>query len=64
MRARLAAAAALLLFLQPWHAAHAQNGCEIESLETYGAVATVINMDDAPHRGDEATTVIWTTEDD
>jgi anti-sigma factor RsiW len=60
----LAAAAALLFFLQPWHSAHAQNGCEIESLETYGAVATVINMDDAPHRGDEATTVIWTTEDD
>jgi hypothetical protein len=24
----------------------------------------VIHMDDAPHRGDEATTVIWTTEDD
>jgi anti-sigma factor RsiW len=62
--ASLAAAAALLFFLQPWHSAHAQNGCEIESLETYGAVATVINMDDAPHRGDEATTVIWTTEDD
>ncbi|MCU1277353.1 MAG: hypothetical protein JWM53_899 [bacterium] len=59
-----AAAAALLLFVQPWHSAHAQNGCEIENLETYGAVATVINMDDAPHRGDEATTVIWTTEDD
>ncbi|MCU1280416.1 MAG: hypothetical protein JWM53_3962 [bacterium] len=62
--ASLAAAAALLFFLQPWHAAHAQNGCEIESLETYGAVATVINMDDAPHRGDEPTTVIWTTEED
>jgi anti-sigma factor RsiW len=60
----LAAAAALLFFVQPWHSAHAQNGCEIESLETEGAVATVIHMDDAPHRGDEATTVIWTTEDD
>jgi hypothetical protein len=62
--ASMAAAAALLLVLQPWHPAHAQNGCEIESLETYGAVATVMQMDDAPHRGDEATTVIWTTEDD
>ena len=60
----LAAAAALLLFVQPWHPAHAQNGCDIENLETVGAVATVIHMDDAPHRGDEATTVIWTTEDD
>ena len=60
----VAAAAALLFFVQPWHSAHAQNGCEIESLETEGAVATVIHMDDAPHRGDESTTVIWTTEDD
>jgi anti-sigma factor RsiW len=60
----VAAAAALLFFVQPWHPAHAQNGCEIESLETEGAVASVIHMDDAPHRGDEATTVIWTTEDD
>jgi anti-sigma factor RsiW len=60
----IAAAAALLLFVPSWHSAHAQNGCDIESLETVGAVATVIHMDDAPHRGDEATTVIWTTEDD
>jgi anti-sigma factor RsiW len=59
-----AAAAALLFFVQPWHPQHAQNGCDIETLETTGAVATVIHMDDAPHRGDEATTVIWTTEDD
>jgi len=60
----MAAAAALLFFVQPWHPAHAQNGCDIESLETTGAVASVIHMDDAPHRGDAATTVIWTTEDD
>jgi anti-sigma factor RsiW len=60
----LAAAAALLLFVPSWHSDHAQNGCDIESLETVGAVATVIHMDDAPHPGDEATTVIWTTEDD
>ncbi|HEX6837287.1 MAG TPA: hypothetical protein VF334_11975 [Polyangia bacterium] len=60
----VAAAAALLFIVQPWHPSHAQNGCDIESLETTGAVATVIHMDDAPHKGDEATTVIWTTEDD
>jgi anti-sigma factor RsiW len=59
-----AAAAALLFFVQPWHSGHPQNGCDIESLETVGAVASVIHMDDAPHNGDEATTVIWTTEDD
>jgi len=58
------AAAALLLFVQPWHPAHAQNGCDIESLETDGAMATVFHMDDSPHKGDEPTTVIWTTEDD
>ncbi len=59
-----AAAAALLFFVPPWHSAHPQNGCEIESLETTGAVATVIQVDDEPHRGDEPTTIIWTTEDD
>lgn len=58
------AAAALLFVVQPWHPAHAQNGCDIESLETDGAVATVFHMDDSPHKGDEPTTVIWTTEDD
>ena len=57
-------AAALLVVFRPWHPAHAQNGCEIESLDTYGAVATVINIDDAPHHGDEPTTVIFTMEDD
>ena len=59
-----AAAAALLFVVQPWHPGHAQNNCEIENLETEGAVATVIHMDDTPHRGDESTTVIWTTEED
>jgi anti-sigma factor RsiW len=59
-----AAAAALLFIVQPWHPGHAQNGCDIESLETVGAVASVIHMDDTPHRGDESTTVIWTMEDD
>jgi len=59
----MAAAAALLLFVQPWHSSHAQNGCDIESLETQGAVATVFDIE-GPHRGDESTTVIWTTEED
>lgn len=58
-----ALAMALLLVFQPWHPAHAQNGCDIESLETTGSV-TVMHMNDAPHRGDESTTVIFTQEDD
>ena len=58
-----AAAAALLLFVQPWHPRHVGNACDIESIETSGAVATVFHMSDAPHRGDGATTVIWTEED-
>lgn len=59
-----ALAVALLLVFQPWHPAHAQNGCDIESLETDGAVATIIHMDDVPHKGDESTTVIFTQEDE
>jgi anti-sigma factor RsiW len=58
----VAAAAALLLILQPWHSAHAQNGCEIESLEA-DQMATVMNVGGA-HVSDEPTTVIWTMEDD
>ena len=59
-----AAAAALLFFVQPWHPRHAENDCDIESLETSGAMATVFHMSDAPHRGDGSTTVIWTEEED
>jgi anti-sigma factor RsiW len=59
-----AAAAVLLLVFQPWHSAHAQNGCDIESLDTYGAVVTVFRMSDSPHKADESTTVIFTEEDD
>src|SRR5438128_2692049 len=59
-----AAAAVLLLMFQPWHSAHAQNGCDIESLDSYGAVVTVFRMSDAPHKSDESTTVIFTEEDD
>jgi anti-sigma factor RsiW len=59
-----AAAAVLLLVFQPWHSAHAQNGCDIESLDTYGAVVTVFRMSDSPHNTDESTTVIFTEEDD
>src|SRR5438105_1655622 len=59
-----AAAAVLLLLFQPWHSAHAQNGCDIESLDSYGAVVTVFRMNDTPHKSDETTTVIFTEEDD
>ncbi|MDB4965468.1 MAG: hypothetical protein JWN44_1157 [Myxococcales bacterium] len=59
-----AAAAVLLLVFQPWHSAHAQNGCDIESLDTYGAVVTVFRIGDTPHKSDETTTVIFTEEDD
>jgi anti-sigma factor RsiW len=59
-----AAAAALLFFVQPWHPAHATNGCDVESLETSGAMATVFNLSDTPHKGDASTTVIWTEEED
>ncbi len=60
----LAAAAALLLVFRPWHAQHPDNDCDIVSLETSGAVATVFNMNDVPHGGDGPTTVIWTEEQD
>jgi len=60
----IAAAAALLFFVRPWHPAHADNDCDIVSIETSGAVATVFHMSDAPHRGDGSTTVIWTEEQD
>jgi anti-sigma factor RsiW len=58
------AAAALLFVFQPWHPRHPDNDCDIVSLETSGAVATVFRMNDMPHHGDESTTVIWTTEED
>jgi anti-sigma factor RsiW len=59
-----AAAAVLLLVFQPWHSAHAQNGCDIESLESNGAVVAVFRLGDTPHKSDESTTVIFTEEDD
>jgi hypothetical protein len=58
----LAAAAALLLVFRPWHAQHADNDCDVLSLETSGSVATVFNVNDVPHGGDGPTTVIWTEE--
>jgi anti-sigma factor RsiW len=61
----VAAAAAVLLFLfQPWHSAEANNGCDIENLDGYGATVTVFRMGDAPHSNGESTTVIFTEEDD
>lgn len=59
-----AAAAALLFFVQPWHPQHASDGCDVESLETSGAMATVFKLSDMPHRGDSSATVIWTEEED
>lgn len=59
----LAAAATLVLFLYPRHPNHPTNGCDIESLEVSGAVATVIQVADEPHPGDGDTTIIWTQED-
>jgi len=56
-----AAAAAFLFVLRPWHAP-ITNGCDIESLEVEGAVATVMTQADAPNGGD--TTIIWTTEEE
>jgi anti-sigma factor RsiW len=59
-----AAAAALLFFVLPWHSPHASDGCDVESLETSGAMATVFKLSDMPHKGDASTTVIWTEEED
>jgi anti-sigma-K factor RskA len=56
--AMMAAAAALLFVFQPWQTA---NGCDVESLETSGGMATVFNLNDTPHG---PTTVIWTEEQD
>jgi anti-sigma-K factor RskA len=60
----MAAAAALLFFVQPWHPAQATDNCDVLSLETSGAVATVFKLGDMPHQGDASTTVIWTEEQD
>jgi anti-sigma factor RsiW len=59
-----AAAAALLFLFQPWHSPTSGNDCDVVSLETSGAVATVFHMSDTPGRGDGPTTVIWTEEQD
>jgi anti-sigma factor RsiW len=59
----LAAAAALIFFLRPWHPPHPENDCDVESLEVDGAYATVLQVHDVPHEGDGATTIIWAEED-
>jgi anti-sigma factor RsiW len=59
----LAAAAAFLLIVKPWHPAHPSDNCDVESLEVSGGLATVLQMHDTPHSGD-ATTIIWTTEEE
>jgi anti-sigma factor RsiW len=58
------AAAALLFAFQPWHPRHPGNDCDVESIETSGAMATVFRIADMPHHGDGTTTVIWTEEED
>ena len=60
----LAAAAAFLFFVRPWHPGHASNNCEVEDLEFHGGYASVIELDDLPHKGDSSTTVIWTEDDE
>jgi hypothetical protein len=57
------AAAAFILLLRPWHPPHPSNNCDVEDLEFHGGVASVLYLDDAPHKGDGTTTVIWTEED-
>jgi anti-sigma factor RsiW len=59
-----AAAAALLFVFQPWHPSGPGNGCDIELLETSGAMATVIALGESNSRGAEAPTLIWTEEQD
>lgn len=56
----LAAAAAFMLVLQPWHSRLSDN-CDVESLEVDGAQAAVFQIQ---HNGDSPTTVIWTPEED
>jgi anti-sigma factor RsiW len=56
----LAAAAAFMLVLQPWHSRLSDN-CDVETLEVDGAQAAVFQIQ---HNGDSPTTVIWTPEED
>ncbi len=55
----IAAVAALLLVVRPWHPRHPENDCDVESLEVDGAMATVMSLSDAPHHGDGTTTIIF-----
>jgi anti-sigma-K factor RskA len=59
----VAAAAALLFFVHPWHPSHPGDDCDVEVLEVEGAQATVLRMHDSPHSGDGTTTIIWSEED-
>jgi anti-sigma factor RsiW len=55
----MAALMALLVVVRPWHPRHPENDCDVESLEVDGSMATVMSVNDSPHRGDGATTIIW-----
>ncbi len=59
----VAAAAAFIFFLRPWHPRHPSNNCDVEDLQFHGAYASVTQLDDVPHKGDGSTTLIWTEED-
>jgi anti-sigma factor RsiW len=60
----LAAAAALVLFVRPWHPRHPSDNCDVEDLEFHGGYASVIELDDVPHKGDTNATLIWTDDDE
>ncbi len=59
----VAALAALIFFVRPWHAGTSDNDCDVESLEVDNGYATVMQMQDTPHEGDGPTTIIWAEED-
>jgi anti-sigma factor RsiW len=59
----LAAVATLIFLVHPWHPTHAENDCDVESLEVDNGYATVMQIHDMPHEGDGTTTIIWAEED-
>jgi anti-sigma factor RsiW len=61
----IAAVATLLLIFKPWDPKHVPtNNCDIEMLETDGVQATVLDVPDGHHGGDNHTTILFTMEED
>ncbi|HZS39035.1 MAG TPA: hypothetical protein VFF06_19525 [Polyangia bacterium] len=61
----IAAVATLLLLFKPWDPKHVPtDNCDIEMLETDGLQATVLDVPDAHHGGDNHTTILFTMEED